>query len=58
MDLVVVFRLFVLMLALLFFFDAAVFSVNKDLYNSQADSRREWTGSVGLLSVEETLRWF
>jgi len=33
MDLVVVFALFVVMLALLFF-DATVFSVNKDLYKS------------------------
>jgi len=32
MDLVVVFALFVFMLALLCFFDATVFPVNKDLY--------------------------
>jgi len=32
MDFVVVFALFVFMLALLWFFDATVFSVNKDLY--------------------------
>jgi len=32
MDLVVVFALFVFMLALLCFFDATVFSMNKDLY--------------------------
>jgi len=32
MDLVVVFASFVFMLALLCFFDAVVFSVNKDLY--------------------------
>jgi len=32
MDLVVVFALFVFMLALLCFFDATVSSVNKDLY--------------------------
>jgi len=32
MDLVVVFAWFVFMLALLFFFDATVLSVNKDLY--------------------------
>jgi len=32
MDLVIVFALFVFMFALLCFFDATVFSVNKDLY--------------------------
>jgi len=32
MDLVVVFPLFIFMLALLCFFDATVFTVNKDLY--------------------------
>ena len=36
MDLVVVFALFVFMLALLFFCVAAVFSVNKDLYKSKS----------------------
>jgi len=34
MDLVVVFALFVFMLALLCFFDAAVFSVDKVLYKN------------------------
>jgi len=34
MDLVVVFALFVFMPAQLCFFDATVFSVNKDLYNT------------------------
>ena len=40
MDLIVVFALFVFMLALLCFCVANVFSVNKDLYNEKCRGQR------------------